>query len=142
MAKSSDETVLNSELALAEYLRDIAKLWRQHRYLIVSHRTGKQVTLTQRRALHLFCEMLADQLNASGLDQRKVLKPRVAIPWSKETVKEYLWKPLQEATIGVESTNDAMRHEYGRVYDVLAQHMATEFNLCIPDWPKKKKEDD
>jgi len=52
--------------------------------------TEKQRTLKQNKSLHKFCELLADELNAAGLDMKTVLKPSVDIPWSKTSVKEFL----------------------------------------------------
>ena len=137
----SEEVTINSELALAEYIRELRATWYRDRYVIASHRTGKQRTLTQNRALHLFLGMLADQLNASGLDMKRVLRQEVDIPWTTESAKEFLWRPIQEATIRKESTTEANRIEYSSVYDVLAHHMATKLGVQVPDWPRKRESD-
>lgn len=134
----SDETIINSELALAEYIRELRQDFYQHHYLYASHRHGKQRTLTQNKALHLWLGMLADTLNAAGLDMRKVLKQEVELPWSTETCKEFLWRPIQEAVILKESTMDANRVEYTKVYDVLARHLGQKLGVIAPEWPKKK----
>jgi hypothetical protein len=133
----SDETRIDSELALAEHIRDIRKRWYEERHLIVSVRTGKQRTLTQNRALHLFCTMLADTLNAAGLDMKKTLKPDAEIPWDCASVKERLWKPIQEAVIGKLSTTEADRIEYSKVHEILAHHLATKLGVQAPEWPRK-----
>ena len=39
--------------------------------------------------------MIANALNDAGLDMKKVLKPEIDIPWNTATVKEYLWRPVQ-----------------------------------------------
>jgi hypothetical protein len=82
--------------------------------------------------------MLADELNAQGLDMRKVLKQGVEIPWTTESAKEYLWRPIQEALLNKESTVDADRTEYTKVLDVLVRHLADKLNVVAPDWPRKK----
>jgi hypothetical protein len=64
----------------------------------------KQRTLPQNSALHLFCTQLADTLNDMGLDQRKVLKPSINIPWTKQAVKDMIWRPIQEAMYRTNST--------------------------------------
>jgi hypothetical protein len=133
----TDETRIDSELALAEHIRDIRKRWYEERHLIVSVRSGKQRTLTQNRALHLFCTMLADALNAAGLDMKKTLKPDAEIPWDCASVKERLWKPIQEAVIGKLSTTEADRTEYSKVHEILAHHLATKLGVQAPEWPRK-----
>lgn len=137
----SEERILNSEIELERYIRDLRKTFAEHRYVMAQHETGKQRTKKQNSALHVFCALLADLLNASGLDRRKVLKPEIEIPWCGKSVKEDLWKPIQEAVIHKSSTTEADRTEYARVYDVLAHHMATKLNVQIPEWPSKQQDD-
>jgi hypothetical protein len=137
----SDEIAINSELALAEHIRDLRAQWHKEKFLYVTVRKGKQRTLTQSRALHLFCTMLADTLNAAGLDMKKTLKPDAEIPWDGAAVKERLWKPIQEAVIGKLSTTEADRIEYSKVFDVLAHHLATKLGVTCPEWPTKQTND-
>ena len=134
----SNERTINCDLELERYVRDIRKAYAEHRYLIANHETGKQRTKKQNSALHVFCELLADLLNASGMDQRKVLKPSIDIPWCGKSVKAKLWKPIQEAVIGKLSTTEADRTEYTQVYEVLAHHMATKLGVTCPEWPSKE----
>jgi hypothetical protein len=135
----TDEIRIDSEIALAEFIRDLRKEWHESKYLLVKVRTGRQRTLTQNKALHLFLGMLADELNARNLDMRRVLRHDVEIPWTTDSAKEHLWKPIQEAVIGKESTTEADRIEYTKVYEVLAHHMATKLGVTVPEWPKKKQ---
>jgi hypothetical protein len=131
------ERIANSDLELERIIRDLRKDYAEHHYLMIDWETGKQRTKRQNSALHVFCALLADLLNASGLDQRKVLKASIEIPWSGKDVKEKLWKPIQEAVIHKQSTTKADRREYTQVYEVLAHHMATKLNVTIPEWPRK-----
>jgi len=71
----------------------------------------KQRTAQQNKAMHLFFTQLASVLNDAGLDQRKVLKPGVSIPWTKVAVKENLWRPIQEAMYHKRSTTDLEKQE-------------------------------
>lgn len=137
---NTDEIKIDSEIALAEHIRDLRKMWHENHYLIVRVRTGKQRTLTQNKALHLWLGMLADDLNAAGLDMRKVLKQEVDIPWTTESCKEYLWRPIQQVLLNKESTAEADRIEYTKVCEVLAQHLAEKLQVIAPDWPKKKQD--
>lgn len=63
----------------------------------MTQRTGQQ-----NRAAHKGFEILADALNASGKDMRVVLKPEINIPWTKASVKEYLFKPIMRAMFQTE----------------------------------------
>ena len=75
-------------------------------------------TLKQNAALHLYFSNLAEELNDAGFDMKKTI--RVDIPWSAMTVKEYLWRPLQEAYLLKRSTTELERgKEIDEVYDIL-----------------------
>ena len=136
----TDEIKIDSELALAEHIAWLRKEWLENRYLVVKVKTGKQRTLTQCRALHLFFRMLADELNAKQMDMRKVLRHDVELQWTPAAVKEYIWRPIQEAVIAKESTTEADRQEYDKVYQVLAHHMATRLGITCPEWPRKRED--
>lgn len=90
------------------------------------------MTPTQRKALHKFCEILANELNSAGLDMRATLKPGVEVPWSKMTVKEYLWKPIEKAMLEKESTEDMTNKEVSEVYEVLNRHLSTKLGVSVP----------
>ena len=82
-----------------------------------------QRTLQQNKALHQYFRLLAEELNNAGYDMRRTLKPGVDIPWSSETVKEYLWKPIQNAQLMKQSTKDLTTKEIDLVYDTLNRHL-------------------
>lgn len=60
----------------------------------------------QSNSIHLWCQQMADELNEKGLDMRAVLKEDWRIWWSKDTFKENVWKPVQKALTGKESTTE------------------------------------
>jgi hypothetical protein len=94
-------------------------------------------TAKQRASLHVWCEQMAELLNALGLDQRKVLKPSVEIPWSKDAVKSLIYKPVLDAMTGKKSTEDMNTVEPTQVLEVIARHMAQNHSVTIPDWPSR-----
>jgi len=84
----------------------------------------KKRTKRQNDALHLYFQKLAEVFNDAGLDMRKVLKPEVEIPWTKESVKDYLWRPIQIVMFEKESTTELERKEVDKVFDVINRHIA------------------
>lgn len=86
-------------------------------------------TEQQNKALHLFFTHLATQLNEAGLDMRRTLKPEVDISWTPETVKEYLWRPIQMAATGKESTKDLETREIDEVFEIISKHLGEKFGL-------------
>jgi len=98
-------------------------------------------TAQQQKALELWCKILAEDLNAAGLDQRKVLKPSIAIPWCQPSVKDRIFRPVFTAMTGLESTADADPSDYNPVYEVLCRHLATRLGVTAPAWPDRNRED-
>ena len=93
-----------------------------------------QRTLQQNRSLHLYFTMLAEELNAAGYDMKRTLKPGVDIPWTSDLVKQYLWKGIQEAMLGKESTTELTSAEIDKVYETLDRHLAetTGVHVAFP----------
>ena len=100
---------------------------RLHQVSVVTERT-----LTQNAALHLYFRMLADKLNESGLDMKKVLKPSIDIPWTEESVKTHLWKPVQQVMIEKASTTKLSKMDVSDVYEVLNRHLAEKLGVFLP----------
>lgn len=94
----------------------------------------KQRTLAQNRALHLYCTNLAHELNDHGLDMRTVLKPTIDIPWSGETVKEFIFKRIMKAQLLKESTTELTTTEVDLVINTITRHMGEKFGITV-DFP-------
>lgn len=91
----------------------------------------KQRTLNQNSALHAGFTAIANVLNETGRDMRAVLKPDVDIPWTCETVKEYLYRPILQAYTGKKSTTEMDKFQPGEVWDImfkfLGEHHGVEY---------------
>lgn len=98
----------------------------------------KQRTIAQNRSLHLYFTLLAEELNQAGYDMRRTLKPGVDIPWGSNTVKEYLWKPIQNAQLMKQSTTELTTKEIDKVYDVLNRHLGEITGVSVP-FPSEEK---
>jgi len=71
----------------------------------------------QNRALHLYFNILAEELNAHGLDMNSFLK--VEISWNGLMVKELLWKPLQKIQLGEKSTTKLKTDDINKIWNIL-----------------------
>jgi len=96
----------------------------------------KKRTTAQNAALHVFLKLLAESLNDAGLDQRTVLKPSVSIPWTPESAKEQLWRPIQKALYGSTSTTQLEKLEQvDHTHEVLMRHLAEKFGVEFIEFP-------
>lgn len=131
------DQIINSEQSLDALIAHIRNQFEEHKYLKVSLSNGKQRSLTQNRALHLYCQHLADALNAAGLDFRTMIKEEIDVPWTMELVKDHLWRPIQKAVTGEDSTVKPERGEYSKIYDVLNKHLGEKKGLFVA-WPTRE----
>ncbi len=90
------------------------------------------LTRQQQKALHLYFDHLGKTLNELGLDMRKTLKPSIDIPWSKDTVKEYLWRPVQDAQLMKKSTTKLKRKEVTLIWETLNRFLSEKFGITEP----------
>lgn len=96
----------------------------------------KQRTGQQNKALYKFCELLAEALNDAGWETKRTLlsRPEIEIPWSKNTVKELLWKPVQKAITGKDSTTEMNTVDPSEIYLVVDRHISELTGVSVP-WP-------
>lgn len=94
-------------------------------------------TAQQNKALHKYFEMLAETLNDAGLDMKVVLKPSIAIDWTKDSVKDYLWRPIQEAYIKEHSTTQLTTKDLNQIWAFLDRHLKEKFGQFaeLPEFP-------
>lgn len=89
-------------------------------------------TIRQNSSLHLYFKLLSEALNEAGLDMKAVIKPEVEISWTPTSVKEYLWKPLQEKLFGKRSTTRLKKKDIDIVYDNLNRILGERTEIFIP----------
>lgn len=130
------EIIINSAHSKELFLIQMEKLYDEHKYLRLTMKTGKQRTNLQNRALHKYLSMLCEALNDAGYDMKKTLKADVDIPWTETNAKEFLWRPLQLALTGKESSIKPTAREYTYIYEVLSRHLVDKFGINVP-WPSK-----
>lgn len=87
-------------------------------------------TTAQNSALHLFFSMIAKELNNQKLTIPKVLKADVT--FSPDAVKDYMWRPIQKAVTGKESSTKLEKQEIDQVYEVLNKLLGEKFGIHVP----------
>ncbi|HEB13358.1 MAG TPA: hypothetical protein ENI13_00075 [candidate division CPR3 bacterium] len=92
----------------------------------------KQRTIQQNKALHVLYELYAEALNEAGLDMREVLDESVDIPWSKDTVKNYLWRPIQKTQLEKSSTTELTTKDIDKVFETLNRYLGEKHGLHVP----------
>jgi hypothetical protein len=91
-------------------------------------------TNKQNRALHLYFQMLADELNNAGLDVRRTLREDMDIPWTPYLIKELIWRKVMVAQLGKESTTEMTTKDIDTVFNTITRHLAEKHGI-VTDWP-------
>lgn len=100
--------------------------------------TPAPLTRQQQKALHVGFELIAASLNGAGLDMRQVLKPEVNIPWTKSSVKEYLYKPIMRLMYAKEHTADlAKMEEPSEVWETMMRFLMENHHIEYIDFPSE-----
>lgn len=101
-------------------------------------------TLTQNSALHLYFNIVAEALQEKGLDFAKVISIPVDMQITADIVKNFMWRPIQKAMFGIESTIKLKKTEQiEMIYDVINKKLSESFEIYIPfpnreDFNKKR----
>ena len=59
------------------------------------------------------------------------------MPWTEESVKANIWKPVYKAMTHKESTTEASRTDYNAEYTALCKWFGQEFGIQLPPWPDR-----
>jgi hypothetical protein len=126
-AKSEDgNLVFSNKRQMAEFLH----MNKNKEFEVYIKRITHMRTGVQNNSIHLGLQLLADGLNAAGLDMKKVLKQEVDIPWTMDSCKTFLFKPIMKALYGKESTTELDKvGEIDEVWDTMMRFLAQKFNF-------------
>ena len=105
----------------------------------VERAEGKQRTPAQNNALHLVCRMLAEGLNDAGFDMKATLRHDAEIPWEGDRVKKFLWRPVQAAMFGEESTTKLSTKQVSECYETLIRHLGSKLGYVAPPFPSREE---
>ena len=105
-------------------------------YIVDVKQVRSKRTKKQNNSIHLYCTMLAEIFNNSGLDQKVILGQEAFIPWDTKSVKEKIWHSFQKSLFEKESTSDLETHEVSQVYDYMANYLSEAFDVQL-DFPEK-----
>ena len=95
----------------------------------------------QRKAIEVYCNLLAEKFNEAGHDKVAVLSKKVVkVQWTQDSVKEDLFKAIMKALFPSKvSTTELSISEVNTVYEALNQWTDHEFNIFL-EFPSEQPE--
>lgn len=96
----------------------------------------KQRTDQQRKAIEVYCRLVAKTLNGAGYDLKAVLeKKTIPVPCTQENIKENVYKNIVHALYPDKtSTTELTTKQVNDVYHVMNKWLGEEFEVHVP-WP-------
>ena len=95
----------------------------------------KQRTNQQNKAMHKYFEQVAEALNEAGISRveyAELVKSRgIELSWSKENVKEDMWKLIQNALLKKASTKELAKIEVDSIYDEMNNFLGSKFGVHV-----------
>jgi hypothetical protein len=82
--------------------------------------TPKKRSLSQNRALHLYFNMLSEQLNNAGYTFVNIMG--IETHYTPELIKEMIWKPLQLSLYNIKSTSKINTKQINEIIDIFSLH--------------------
>lgn len=94
----------------------------------------KQRTEQQNKAIHLYLTQVAKELERNGHTLQDIVAKitKVEIIPTMHNMKEVVWREIQKAQLGKESTTFLTKHEVTEVYEVMNKWLGTYFQIHIP----------
>lgn len=86
----------------------------------------------QNRALHKYFTLLAESLNDAGYDMKRTLRHDIDIPWTPQTIKEWLWRPVQFEQLGKKSTTKLDSKDIDKIYETLTRYLGDKLDQPVP----------
>jgi hypothetical protein len=104
----------------------------------------EQRTTAQNRAIHKYFEMVADALDREGHSVQDVLKlaRKADIRPTPEIVKEVMWKPIQKAMYGTDSTTQLTTAQVDKVYEVMNKFLSEQMEVVHTPFPSRDEQSD
>jgi len=93
-------------------------------------------TPLQNKSLQKGCRNLAELFGDAGKDMRKVLKPEVEIPWTGDSIREYMFNPISRIMFDGRTSSQLDTKEVQEVWKVLNRHTGEKHGITTP-WPDR-----
>lgn len=93
-----------------------------------------QRTDSQRKAIEVYCRLVAEELWRNGHTMQDVVKAikRAEIRPTQARVKEIVWNGISEAQLQKPSSTMLEKHEVTEVYERMNKFIGQEFGIHIP----------
>lgn len=117
----------NDDHKALESLSKAFKEWEGKGELVIRRQTR---TAAQNRALHLYCEWLASELNE--YDQYALLQIlKIEDFWTADSVKEKIFRQVLKVVCGNEKTSEATTSDIVKTADIIEKNLSEKLGISL-----------
>jgi len=134
----ANEFIVNSDSTFGEAINWVNGFYQDKKWVRLTANCGRRRTPSQNNAIHKYCRMIAEELNAKGFQasiNSPILNSPIEVDWTMDMVKE-LWHTVQKHMYPDKevSTSALERAEVSAVYEVMNRAMIekTDGQVCLP----------
>ena len=89
-------------------------------------------TYRQNRTIHLLFRRMATALNEAGFEIKHPFKPDLEIPWSEESVKDLLYRPIITSYFKVDRSSHLNTEQLSESMDILVDAVNRNTGVYVP----------
>jgi len=89
-------------------------------------------TYRQNRAIHLLFRRIATALNEAGFEIPHPFKPELEIPWSEESVKDLLYRPIIESYFKIDRSSLLDTAQLSESMEILIDAVNRNTGVYVP----------
>ena len=108
-------------------------------------KNGRTRTGKQQAALEVWCRLTAELFNELGITRAvrsSIYRDgEMECSWRQSSVKDEIWRPMQEAITKIESTTKCSTSDYPKIFDELVRAMGNK-GITLPKWPVRQGKGD
>ena len=84
--------------------------------------------------MHKYLETVAHELETQGQTMQEVVKKIdfCEITPTKDSVKNVIWRPIQEMVVGKKSTTELTTAEVNKIYEIMSMFLSKQFQISLP----------
>jgi len=121
---------VNSQVIKDLVLSEIVKMVANGEYEVTIKKLPKTRTGQQRKAIEVYCSLLADAFNEAGLTVQAVLEKTLDCDWNQSMVKDAIFKKATGRILDKDSTTKLSSSEVTIVYDTV-NRFAAQFGIHV-----------
>jgi len=122
---------VNSQAIKDLVLSEIVNMVANGEYEVTIKKLPKTRTGQQRKAIEVYCSLLAEAFNDAGLTVQAVLEKTLDCDWNQSMVKDAIFKKASGTALDKRSTTELSSEEVTIVYD-LVNRFAAQFGIHVP----------